>query len=281
MTNDEIKTELLRLSPCRTDFSVIMTGKKSSRVNGLYRPETHEILLHNRNFSSDNSLVYTAVHEYTHHLMNERNPEEQRKKPHGRDFWALDAELLDKACELGIYSRKRSQRMEELLSRAREADRRIAELQVELGKTLSAIRSLCAEEDARYEDVVEHDLQMKRRTAETAVKTESALRSLGAGAKFGQDVQGIIAKARFGKDDGSGSSHAEAVHAAEAAAGGKSLSQIEPPEPGSAAEESERENLIKEKARIERTVGVLNCRLKKITLLLSGLNAEADEQGKR
>ena len=73
MDNAKIKEILLDIEPSELDFTVIMTGKDSKRVNGLYKPDTREILLHNKNFKTDNQLIYTAIHEYTHHLINEQD----------------------------------------------------------------------------------------------------------------------------------------------------------------------------------------------------------------
>ena len=73
MTNEHIKEMLLELEKTDIDFTVTMTGKESKKVNGLYKPTTHEILIHNLNFKNDNQLIYTVIHEYTHHLINVRN----------------------------------------------------------------------------------------------------------------------------------------------------------------------------------------------------------------
>ena len=62
---------LLDIQETKLEFSVVQSGKESKRVNGLYKPDTREIILHNKNFKTDNQVVYTAVHEYTHHLINE------------------------------------------------------------------------------------------------------------------------------------------------------------------------------------------------------------------
>ena len=75
MNQDQIKAMLLDIEESQLEFSVILTGKESKRVNGLYKPDTCEILLHNRNFTSDNQLIYTAIHEYAHHLLNEEKLE--------------------------------------------------------------------------------------------------------------------------------------------------------------------------------------------------------------
>ena len=74
MNQDQIKEMLLKIEDSELDFSVTFTGKESKKVNGLYKPDTHEILLHTKNFKTDNQLIYTAIHEYAHHLIAEQNP---------------------------------------------------------------------------------------------------------------------------------------------------------------------------------------------------------------
>ena len=71
MDNEKIKAMLLQVRESKLDFTVTQSGKESKRVNGLYKPDTHEIILHNKNFKTEEQLVYTAVHEYTHHLIAE------------------------------------------------------------------------------------------------------------------------------------------------------------------------------------------------------------------
>ena len=71
MDNARIKEILLNIKESELDFTVTQTGKESKRVNGLYKPDTHEILLHNLNFKTETELIYTAVHEYTHHIITE------------------------------------------------------------------------------------------------------------------------------------------------------------------------------------------------------------------
>ena len=68
MNQDQTKALLLQLEPQAPAFELIFSGKSSKKVNGLYKPETREILLHNKNFASDEELIYTAIHEFAHHL---------------------------------------------------------------------------------------------------------------------------------------------------------------------------------------------------------------------
>ena len=102
MTNEHIKEMLLELEKTDIDFTVTMTGKESKKVNGLYKPTTHEILIHNLNFKNDNQLMYTAIHEYTHHLINVRNEKngissQKGEKSHTTEFWAKMDDLVEKA----------------------------------------------------------------------------------------------------------------------------------------------------------------------------------------
>ena len=109
MDNEKIKTMLLDIQESSIDFSVIQTGKESKRVNGFYKPDTHEIFLHNVNFKSENQLIYTAIHEYTHHLVTiekqELNPAAAMGgcKVHTQEFWAKFGNLLSIAEEKGYY----------------------------------------------------------------------------------------------------------------------------------------------------------------------------------
>ena len=110
MNQDQIKAMLLDIEESQLEFSVILTGKESKRVNGLYKPDTCEILLHNKNFTSDNQLVYTAIHEYAHHLLNEEKLEHSLgakpgsyQRVHTNQFWARFHGLLEVAEQKGYY----------------------------------------------------------------------------------------------------------------------------------------------------------------------------------
>ena len=109
MTNERIKEILLELEPCEIDFTVIQTGKESKRVNGFYQPDTHEIFIHNLNLKTDNMLIYTAIHEFTHHLCTvekqENDPSYGKScKVHTQEFWARFGNLISIAEQKGYYS---------------------------------------------------------------------------------------------------------------------------------------------------------------------------------
>ncbi|QTQ16291.1 hypothetical protein [Treponema parvum] len=173
MDNDEIKKALSKLYDCKTDFTVIMTGKKSSRVNGLYKRNTCEILLNNRNFKTQNELMYTAVHELTHHVLTTEKGVKSAKS-HSGIFWATFYDLLDKAIENGFYSRTRSDETKALIDEAKEIQKSLIELQKRLGAVITKIHGSCIKNGERIEDVIEHDLQMTRNKAHELQKIQGS-----------------------------------------------------------------------------------------------------------
>ena len=180
MTNDEIKETLLKIEDSELDFSVTMTGKESPRVNGLYKPETHEILLHNKNFKDDMQLIYTAIHEYAHHLETERYLAEtggklpmKGSKVHTTAFWARFHSLLQKAEELGIYkiSIEESPELKELTEKIkRDYIEANGKLMAEFGKLLIQAHELCEKANIRYEDYLDRVLCLPRNTAKDIQK---------------------------------------------------------------------------------------------------------------
>ena len=174
MDNEQIKQLLLQIENTELDFSVTMTGKESTRVNGLYKPDTREILLHNKNFKTDSQLIYTAIHEYTHHLINEQKIAESAGVPfkpgrvHNAEFWGRFHELLQKAEELGIYTLNLDDypELKELTEQIRrdylEVD---GKLMQEFGKLLAKAHALCEKDNIRYEDYLDRILCLPRTAA--------------------------------------------------------------------------------------------------------------------
>lgn len=179
MDNETIKQNLLQIQPTELDFSVIMTGKESVRVNGLYNPETREILLHNKNFKNDSQLIYTAIHEYAHHLINEEKLEESGGKilhlgrAHNAAFWSKFHLLLEKAGELGIYKIDitQSPELEEITEKIRRDYIEVnGKLMQEFGRLLSQAHALCQKSGIRYEDYLDRVLCLPRTTAKEITK---------------------------------------------------------------------------------------------------------------
>ena len=174
MNNEQIKELLISLEDTDKDFSVTQSGKESKRINGLYKPESFEIIIHNKNFTTENQLIYTAIHEYTHHLISCKYKDKGEKLParsHSTEFWAKFDDLLEIAVSKNLYKRERSESLSTLISEAKEIDKEIVKLQKKLGLLLREIQMKSDEENVRYEDVITHDLNMTRTTAKKCVES--------------------------------------------------------------------------------------------------------------
>jgi hypothetical protein len=174
MNQDAIKAMLLDIEASSLDFSVTLTGKASKKVNGLYKPDTFEILLHNKNFTTDNQLVYTAVHEYTHHLVHEAEPDKAKgTRVHNSAFFARFHALLDKAAEKGYYKLdvEASPELAALTKDIRENYlAKNGELMREFGLRLVHAQELCVAASIRFEDYVDRVLCLNRSTARSLTK---------------------------------------------------------------------------------------------------------------
>lgn len=259
MNNESIKEMLLSLSECSLDFSVCMTGKESKTVNGLYKPDTHEILLHNKNFKNDNLLIYTAIHEYTHHLICCKNGSTSNGKVHTTEFWVLMDELLEKAVEKKIYKRERSEKLTNLINNARQIDCEITQLKKKLGKILSEIQKESTEEEVRFEDVLTHDIGLKQSTAKKCMAAEICVPD---DVSCGQDKMDVFIKA-VKKD----SSVKEKLK--KAVSENKSAEQLNAIVSASPKNESQYDKLVKEKGRLEKTLKCLNQRYEVVCELIA------------
>lgn len=254
MNNEQIKQLLLKIEKTDVDFTVTMTGKASKAVNGLYRPATHEILLHNKNFTNENSLVYTAIHEYTHHLLtaaDERKAvSESKRTKHDSAFWSKMDDLLEIAVKQGVYVRKRSEKLTRLIDEAKQIDREIAGLKKKLGSVLKEIHRISEEEGTRFEDVLTHDIRMQKATAEKCIRASAVVKE-----NIGQDIQEVLSKTTNKPTD--------IKDAAETAVeDGKTVEQLKHAvQTLQKKPENRREKLEKEKTRLEKTITALNERL--------------------
>ena len=262
MNNEEIKAALARLYYCKIDFIVIQSGKKSSKVNGLYKPATREIILHNKNFTTDNQLMYTAIHELTHHILTTEKGV-KTSKSHSGIFWATFYDLIDKAIELKLYTRERSEQTAALIAEAVAIQKQIVEAQKKLGQIILKLHESCAKNGERVEDVVEHDLQMSRNKAKELMRNNMS---------DSEDNEEIAKAVNSAKDP-------MVRHAAQAAAdSGKTVEQVKAIAKQKAkATDDDLENpeqLRREERRLERKIEQLSDRLVQVreTLISMGVS---------
>ncbi|MDR2740860.1 MAG: hypothetical protein LBB98_01730 [Treponema sp.] len=262
MNQDQVKEALLSIEDAPMDFQVIFSGKKSGKVNGLYKPETREIIIHNRNFNDDNLLIYTAIHEYAHHLHACSQGGKLLARSHTAEFWAILHGLLEKAEGLNIYKNvfTDSPELAELTETIRKQYlRENGSLVKELGKHLLRAHELCAAIGARFEDYVDRVLCIPRLAASTAIK----MYQYNLNPQVGSDNMRFLAGI---KNDG------ERMAAEQALINGKSPDAVKvaahgghqafPSDP--LTEEEQRTRLEKEKRRLERTIASLTKRLDEV-----------------
>ncbi|MCL2180512.1 MAG: hypothetical protein FWB83_05240 [Treponema sp.] len=258
MNQDTIKEKLLKIEDAPLEFSLVFSGKKSKKVNGLYKPASREIIIHNRNFQSgdtgDNLLLYTAIHEYAHHLHACSRGGTLSPRAHNSEFWAIFHDLLDKAQEKKIYSDIFSVSPELLKLTDLIRDKYLknnGELVKEMGKHLIKAHNLCFKLGVRFEDYVDRMLRIPRAAANMAIKSFEYDLLPEVGADNMRFLTGI-------RDS-------DERKAAEAAlVKGKSPDSVKVQVRKKDKEEDPLELLEKEKSRLERTIASLNKRLEEV-----------------
>ena len=264
MNQDKLKEKLLAIEDAPLDFSVIFSGKRSKKVNGLYKPETREIIIHNKNFDNDNLMIYTAIHEYAHHLHACAKGGHLSPRAHTAEFWAILHSLLEKAEKKKIYINVFS----DVNPSAPEADSKELEkltetirtkyltengnLVKELGELLLKAQGLCKAVGGRYEDYIDRVLRIPRQAANLAVR----MFQYNLNPETGADNMRFLAGIR----------NQEKRQAAEnSLLSGKSPDTVKTAirqKPNE--DEDPRLNLEKEKTRLERTIVSLTKRLEEV-----------------
>jgi len=177
MNTDQVKQKLLRIEDAPLEFTLVFSGKKSSKVNGLYKPDSREIIIHNRNFDQDaageNLLLYTAIHEYAHHLHACSQGGKLSPRAHTSEFWAIFHALLENAESKKIYRDVFADAPE--LTALTETIRKKylqenGSLVKEMGKHLLKAHELCTAIGVRFEDYVDRVLRIPRTAANMAIK---------------------------------------------------------------------------------------------------------------
>ncbi len=264
MNQDQVKKKLLQLDNDVDDFTVTFSGKESKKVDGLYKPDTMEIIIHNKNHADDNSIMYTAIHEFAHHLQFTRSPLPVSSKAHTNKFWDIFHKLLFKAEEKGIFTNifSSDQRFVKLTGKIKK-NFLIANgnLMKELGQLLMEAQKLCRESHVSFEDYVDRELGLHRTTAKTIVKV------------FAGDINPEIGFENM-KTVASIKDEDTRKQAEEAFLEGKSPDMVKaefttPKKPGDALE-----YLIEEKDRIERTIDNLAVKLAKIERRIEDMKHE-------
>lgn len=174
MNQDQAKERLLEIRQCKDYFSVTFSGKSSKKVDGLYKPDTREIILHNKNFVTDQELMYTAIHEYSHHIQFSSSPVPLSTRVHTAQFWSLFHGLLYTAEKIGLYKNPfdSSREFVELTKMIKEKFLTVnGKLMKELGELLCKARSLCEKYRTSFTDYLDRILSIPRTGAAAMMKT--------------------------------------------------------------------------------------------------------------
>lgn len=270
MDNQKIKEILLDIEETQIEFEVIQTGKESKRVNGFYKPDTHEIFIHNLNLKTDNQLIYTAIHEYTHHLVTETKLAADptyvcNSKVHTQEFWARFGGLLKIAEEKGYYSIgwQENPELKELTEDIKQNYlAKNGQLMQEFGKKLSRAWELCKEADIRYEDYIDRVLCLPR-------NAEKDIRKVGAvniNPAIGFENMKTVASVR--KADARAEAEKDFLE------GGKSpatVRELMKQKNAQSRNEDAKSKLEREKNRLEKTIASLTQRLELVEESLAGM----------
>ncbi len=173
MNQDQVKEKLLQIDSEVVDFSVVFSGKNSKKVDGLYHPEKQEIIIHNKNFTDDNALIYTAIHEFAHHIQFTRHEGEVTMRSHTILFWDIFHNLLKVAEEKGIYINvfEEDPRFRDLTQEIRDKYLSVnGKVMKDFGKLLIQALDLCQQKHAIFEDYVDRALGMNRNSAKSIMK---------------------------------------------------------------------------------------------------------------
>ncbi|GHU12855.1 hypothetical protein FACS1894161_1940 [Spirochaetia bacterium] len=262
MNQDEVKRTLLSIEDAPLEFSVIFSRKKSRKVNGLYKPESREIILHNRNFAGDvngeNQLLYTAIHEYAHHLHACARGGTLSSRAHTSEFWAILHDLLEKAEEKKLYRSvfEGSPELVKLTEAIRENYlEKNGGLVKELGRHLLRAFELCEEIGGRFEDYVDRVLRIPKTAAQMSMKMYQYDLNPAVGADNMRYLAGIR-------------SEENRADAQKALLSGKSPDSVKTTlrrgNPLAPPDEDPQLRLEKEKLRLEKTIATLSRRLEEV-----------------
>jgi len=263
MNQEKVRGILLDLAEPKTEFSLIFSGKESSLVNGLYKPRSREIIIHNRNFDSDDQLVYTAIHEYAHHLHCERRGGLSSGRAHTNEFWGIFHDLLVKAEEGGHYRNLFDVEPEFIALTRKIRGSCIAEngrVMLEFGGLMIEAQSLCRKFKTRFEDYVDRALGVPRSTANSAARAAA----YQVDSDVGWDGMRMAAGIR---------DPAQRAEALEALRGGLSPAAVKSRFAAARPPEETAARLAKEKERLERTIRNLRDRLGEVEKALLELES--------
>lgn len=266
MNQEQVKEKLLELQPEVIDFTLIFSGKQSKKVNGMYQPEKREIIIHNRNFEDDNNIMYTAIHEFAHHIHFTTSPMPISSRSHTIEYWNIFHSLLERAEEMGLYQNRFDEDPEFRELTQEIKSKYIAgngQLMKDFGSLLKRAEELCRQKETRFEDYIDRVLGLQRHTAKTMMRVHS----LDLPTQIGYENMKTLVS--IPKQE-------EREKAQEAFLAGKSPDMVKAQIKGIENKPDPIEELHKERSKIERTIENLQNKLTEIDSLIETIHLEAE-----
>ncbi len=255
MNQTQVKDILLQLKEDVQEFSVIFSGKKSTKVDGLYKPSTREIIIHNRNTEDENAIIYTAIHEFAHHIHVSSSVIPVSRRAHSKEFWAILHGLMNKAEQIKVYYNKFKTEPAFQAVTLEIKDKYIlknGEVMKEFGKLLLKAYDLCNKYDMSFDDYVDRELGLGR----TAAKQIMGVYREDINPVVGYENMKTLSRIKPGEDR---------IRAEEAFLSGSSPDSVKSRFTASSSiSEDPVLRLKKEKQRIERSIVNYNKRLVEI-----------------
>ena len=257
MNQDQVKEILLQLNEDVEEFSVIFSGKESRKVNGLYHPDSREIIIHNKNFANEQLMIYTAIHEFAHHVHITGSPVPVGSRAHTIEFRRIFHHLLNVAEEKG-YVRNVFEADQDFAVLTEAIKKNMigpqGELARKLGEAFMQAQALCEQKGYRFEDYIERVLQFDTSTARTLMKAKN----FDLPAELGYENMKLVASV-------ADADNREEIQTNLLAGNSRDTAKfaIKKPE-----EEDPVTRLVKEKKRIEKTIASLTQKLEQVNMNL-------------
>jgi hypothetical protein len=173
MNQDQLRFYLTRLNDKHQDFAIVFSGKESDKTGGLYKWETQEIIIHNRNFSEDLDILKEGIRQYAKHLYRYRFPDYTGENPRGTRYQLIVQELMAQAEREEILKAESNLpgELAALVNRIKvEFLAENGKLMKEFGRVMQDASKLCKKYRIPFEEFTNRFLGIEAAEARTAMK---------------------------------------------------------------------------------------------------------------
>ncbi|MCK5154282.1 MAG: hypothetical protein KAQ93_07980, partial [Spirochaetales bacterium] len=207
------------------------------------------------NTEDQNAIVYTAIHEFAHHVHVSSSIVPVSRRAHTKEYWSILHGFMDKAEKLNVYSNKFKTEQDFQTLTMEIKDKYIlknGEMMKDFGKLLLKAYNLCNKYDMSFDDYVDRELGLGR----TAAKQIMGVYREDINPEIGYENMKTLSRIKPGEDR---------IRAEEAFLNGSSPDSVKSQfTAGSSVSEDPVLLLQKEKQRIERSIVNYNKRLAEI-----------------